>query len=55
MAAPHVTGVAALYKNTFGDASQATINDWLNKNATPNVIKNNPAGTPNRLLYKANL
>jgi subtilisin family serine protease len=55
MAAPHVTGVAALYKNVYGDASQSTINDWLNKNATLNVIKSNPTGTPNRLLYKAGL
>jgi len=55
MAAPHVTGVAALYKNTYGDASQATINTWLNNNATPNMIKNNPTGTSNRLLYKAGL
>jgi subtilisin family serine protease len=55
MAAPHVTGVAALYKNVYGDASQATINNWLNNNATPNVIKSNPSGTPNRLLYKAGL
>lgn len=55
MAAPHVTGVAALYKDAFGDASQATINAWLNNHATPNVIKNDPPGTPNRLLYTAGL
>jgi hypothetical protein len=45
-----VAGVAALYKAAFGEASQATINAWLDTNATPNQIVNNIAGTPNRLL-----
>jgi subtilisin family serine protease len=52
MAAPHVTGVAALYKATYGDASQSTIQSWLINNSTPNVITGNPSGTPNRLLNK---
>lgn len=55
MASPHVAGVAALYKATYGDASSATINTWMINNATPNVIKSNPTGTANRLLYKATL
>ena len=55
MASPHVAGIAALYKSTFGNASQATINNWINANATTNVIRNNAIGTPNRLLYKAGL
>jgi subtilisin family serine protease len=55
MATPHVTGVAALYKATFGDASYSTIRSWLTTNATANVITGNVAGTPNRLLYKAGL
>jgi subtilisin family serine protease len=55
MASPHVAGVAALYKATFGDASYSTIRTWLTTNATPNVITGNVAGTPNRLLYKAAL
>jgi subtilisin family serine protease len=55
MASPHVAGVAALYKATYGDASAATITSWLNTNATANVITGNPSGTPNRLLYKAGL
>ncbi|HEY0602289.1 MAG TPA: S8 family serine peptidase [Herpetosiphonaceae bacterium] len=46
-----VAGVAALYKATNGDAPQPTINSWLIASATQNVIQNNPAGTPNRLLY----
>jgi subtilisin family serine protease len=55
MATPHVTGVAALYKATFGDASYSTIRSWLTSNATANVITGNVSGTPNRLLYKAAL
>jgi subtilisin family serine protease len=55
MASPHVAGVAALYKHARGDASQATIDSWIKTNATANVIRSNPSGTPNRLLYKAGL
>jgi len=55
MAAPHAAGVAALYKATFGDASSGTIDSWIKNNATAGVVKNVPAGTPNRLLYKASL
>ena len=54
MATPHVAGVAALYK-ALGDATQATIDSWLKTNSTPNKITGNPAGTPNRLLFKATL
>jgi subtilisin family serine protease len=55
MAAPHVAGVAALYKATFGDAASSTVDSWIKTNATAGVVKNVPAGTPNRLLYKAAL
>jgi len=55
MASPHVAGVAALYKATFGDASSSTIRTWLINNATTNVISGNPSGTANRLLYKSTL
>jgi subtilisin family serine protease len=55
MATPHVVGVAALYKATYGDASYSTIRSWLTSNATANVISGNVSGTPNRLLYKAAL
>lgn len=53
MATPHVTGTAALYKSTFGDASQAVIAAWLASNATVNVVLDNPVGTPNKFVYKA--
>jgi subtilisin family serine protease len=55
MASPHVAGAAVLYKATFGDASWSTINSWIINNATLNVIRSNPTGTPNRLLYKSTL
>jgi subtilisin family serine protease len=55
MAAPHVAGVAALYKSVNGEASSATVNDWLIGNSTPNVIRGNVSGTPNRLLFKSTL
>jgi subtilisin family serine protease len=55
MASPHVAGVAALYKATYGNATSATIDTWIKNNATLNVITGNPTGTPNRLLYKAAL
>jgi subtilisin family serine protease len=55
MASPHVAGVAALYKATYGNAASATIDTWIKNNATAGVITGNPAGTPNRLLYKAAL
>jgi subtilisin family serine protease len=51
MATPHVTGVAAMYKATFGDDSFSTIRTWLTDNATSGVISGNPSGTPNLLLF----
>jgi subtilisin family serine protease len=51
MATPHVTGVGALYKGDYGDASWSTVASWIINNATTNVIYGNPSGTPNRLLY----
>ena len=55
MATPHVTGVAALYKATFGDAPSDVVADWIITNATTGVITGNPSGTPNLLLYKSTL
>jgi len=55
MASPHVAGVAALYKGRNGDAASSTVDSWIKTNATGNVIRSNPSGTVNRLLYKAGL
>jgi subtilisin family serine protease len=55
MASPHAAGVGALYKATYGNAASSTIVSWIINNATASVIKSNPSGTPNRLLYKSTL
>ncbi|MCA1824601.1 MAG: S8 family peptidase [Mycobacteriales bacterium] len=55
MAAPHVTGVAALYKSARGDASTAIVASWTTGNATRSTISDNVVGTPNRLLYTVHL
>ncbi|MGX2992808.1 S8 family peptidase [Streptomyces sp. JNUCC 64] len=55
MAAPHVAGVAALYKGSYGEASSTTVNNWIINSSTPNVIRGNVSGTPNRLLFKSTL
>jgi len=51
MASPHVAGVAALLKSDYGDQTSATIASWILSVVTPNAIKSNPSGTPNRLLF----
>jgi subtilisin family serine protease len=54
-ATAHVTGVAALVLSVNPGYTPSQVTNWLNTNATPNVISGNPAGTPNRLLYKSTL
>src|SRR5437867_10109183 len=55
MATPHVVGVSALYKATFGDQPSATVANWIITNSTAGVITGNVSGTPNRLLFKGTL
>jgi len=55
MASPHFAGVAVLYKATFGDQPSTTVSSWIVSNSTSGVITGNPAGTPNKLLYKSTL
>jgi subtilisin family serine protease len=56
MAAPHAAGVAALYKQTYGDAPSSTVERWILDHATPNVIDGgNKDGTANRLLNTGGL
>ncbi|MFJ4845031.1 MULTISPECIES: S8 family peptidase [unclassified Streptomyces] len=45
MAAPHVTGIAALYKDTYGDASFAALSAWLGEHAIRNVPLDGGFGT----------
>jgi subtilisin family serine protease len=47
MASPHVAGVGALYKATYGDAATSTIDSWLKTNGT--------ALSYGKLLYKGTL
>jgi subtilisin family serine protease len=51
MAAPHVTGVAALYLQEKGDRPPATVATALVNAATPNKVGNPGAGSPNRLAH----
>jgi subtilisin family serine protease len=51
MATPHVAGVIAQYLQVNPTATPAQVRAALIANATPNVISNVPAGTPNLLLY----
>ncbi|MDX3236091.1 S8 family peptidase [Streptomyces sp. ME03-5709C] len=55
MAAPHVTGVAALYKDVYGDVSTPFLASWLQANATPGVPADAPDGTPRLLVYTSGL
>ena len=55
MAAPHVAGVAALHKATFGDAASATVAGWIINHATAGAVTGNPGSTPNLLLFKSTL
>ena len=51
MAAPHVTGVVALYLESHRTASPATVRSALVDNSTGGVIKNAGQESPNRLLF----
>ncbi|MFG2397607.1 S8 family peptidase [Streptomyces lydicus] len=51
MAAPHVTGAAALYLSAHPNASPSEVHDALLGNATPDRISDAGNATPNRLLY----
>ena len=51
MAAPHVSGVVALYLQNNRSASPATVRSALIGNSTVGVIRNPGQETPNRLLF----
>ena len=53
MAAPHVTGVAALYLSLNPTAAPLEVTRALTSNATANVISQMPLGTSNLLLYSS--
>ncbi|WP_222853997.1 S8 family serine peptidase [Fodinicola acaciae] len=51
MAAPHVTGAAALYLAANPGATPAQVQDALVSNATAGVVRNPGSGSPNKLLF----
>ncbi|WP_395292286.1 S8 family peptidase [Kitasatospora hibisci] len=55
MAAPHVTGAAALYLSAHPTATPAQVQDALTSAATTGRIGKAGTNTPNRLLYVAGL
>ncbi|MEV0411421.1 S8 family serine peptidase [Streptomyces sp. NPDC050448] len=54
-AAPHVTGVAALYLSAHPGATPAQVRSWLTGQAVRDVLTGVPADTPNRLLHTGGL
>jgi len=53
MASPHVAGVVALYLSTDPSAAPATVSSILSAAATPGVVVNPGAGSPNLLSHSA--
>ncbi len=51
MAAPHVAGAAARYLQSNPTATPQHVRDALVNSATPNVVNDPAAGSPNLLLY----
>ncbi|MGW2274645.1 S8 family serine peptidase [Streptomyces yangpuensis] len=51
MAAPHVTGVAALYKGAHPSAGPAEVANFLKNEATEDVIQNLSDNGPDKLLF----
>ncbi|WP_326589514.1 S8 family peptidase [Streptomyces sp. NBC_01294] len=55
MAAPHVAGVVALYKQAHPTAAPAELNEWLDDESTKDVLKSVSKSSPNMLLFSAGL
>jgi subtilisin family serine protease len=51
MAAPHVTGVAALYLSAHPDATAREVHDAIVDTATPGKVTDPGTGSPNKLLF----
>ncbi|CAN5248178.1 hypothetical protein BH20GEM2_BH20GEM2_16650 [soil metagenome] len=55
MASPHVAGIAALYKQKYGNASSSTIKTWIRNKATRGALRGSLYGSPDRLVYNDGL
>ncbi|MFF2775478.1 S8 family peptidase [Streptomyces sp. NPDC058052] len=55
MAAPHVAGVAALYKAEHPTATPSEVAEWLDDQSTKDLLTNVSPNTPNKLLYTGGL
>jgi subtilisin family serine protease len=55
MASPHVAGIAALYKQKYGNASSSTIRTWIRNKSTTGALRGSLYGSPNRLVYNYGL
>ncbi|WP_330331647.1 S8 family peptidase [Streptomyces sp. NBC_00536] len=55
MAAPHVAGVAVLYKQAHPKADAAEIAEWVDTESTKDVLKSVSKSSPNRFLFTAGL
>ncbi|MCX5196419.1 S8 family peptidase [Streptomyces sp. NBC_00249] len=53
MAAPHVAGVAVLYKQAHPTALPAEINEFIDDESTKDVLTSVSKGSPNQLLFSA--
>ncbi len=51
MASPHAAGAAALWRHRFPSDNADAVHNALNANATPGVVINPGAGSPNKLLF----
>ncbi|MGW2276501.1 S8 family peptidase [Streptomyces sp. NPDC001770] len=51
MAAPHVTGLAVLYKQAHPGAGPAEVAAWIDEVSTKDVLTGVSQGTPNHLLF----
>ncbi|MFE2476646.1 S8 family serine peptidase [Streptomyces sp. NPDC059389] len=55
MAAPHVAGVAVLYKQAHPTAAPEEVAEYLEQESTKDVLKSLSPASPNKLLYTAGL